>query len=91
MQPTLQPGQVVVGDRNRKAKVGDVVFFAHPETGGWFVKRLTKIENDGYWVEGDAHDPSTAATSTDSWVFGPLDWHHIKAVVIWPRKTKRSA
>ena len=89
MQPTLQAGDVVIGDRNRKAKVGDVVFVEHPETKGWFVKRLTQIEGEDYWVEGDAHDPKTASSSTDSWVFGPVTRELIRAVVIYPRKAKR--
>ena len=89
MQPTLRPGQIVVGDKSREALVGDVVFMEHPETKGWFVKRLTQIEGDDYWVEGDAHDPKTASSSTDSWVFGPVTRDHIRAVVIYPRKAKR--
>lgn len=88
MQPTLKPGDVVMADRNRKPKVGRVVIAEDPRSGAWIIKRLTKIEADGYWLEGDAHDPSTAATSADSWVFGAIKRDQIKAVVIWPRLKK---
>jgi signal peptidase I len=89
MQPTLRPGQIVVGDRSRKPQVGDVVLLEHPETKAWIIKRLTQIEGADYWVEGEAHDPKTAATGSDSWVFGPVTRGHIRAVVIYPRKAKR--
>lgn len=89
MLPTLRPGQIVVGDKSRDAVVGDVVLLEHPETKEWIIKRLTQIEGAEYWVEGDAHDPKTAATGSDSWVFGPVTQNHIKAVVIYPRRLKR--
>jgi nickel-type superoxide dismutase maturation protease len=89
MQPTLRPGQIVVGDRSRKPQVGDVVLLEHPETKAWIIKRLTQIEGANYWVEGDAHDSKTASSSTDSWVFGPVTRELIRAVVIYPRKAKR--
>jgi nickel-type superoxide dismutase maturation protease len=88
MAPTLKPGDVVVASKRREPQVGQVVIAAHPETGAWIIKRLTKIEADGFWLEGDAHDPGTAATSADSWVFGALAREQIHAVVIWPRRKR---
>jgi signal peptidase I len=89
MQPTLRPGQIVVGDRSREALVGDVVLLEHPETNAWIIKRLSQIEGADYWVEGDAHDSKTAATGSDSWVFGPVTQDQIRAVVVYPRRLKR--
>ena len=88
MLPTLKPGDVVLADRNGKPREGKVVIAEHPQTGTWIIKRLTKVEDDGYWLEGDAHNPTTAATSADSWVFGAIKRDQIKAVVIWPRLNK---
>ncbi|MEN9693421.1 MAG: hypothetical protein RLZZ330_1065 [Actinomycetota bacterium] len=66
----------------REPVVGDVVVARHPETGGLIVKRLTKIESDGYWLEGDAMQTSTASSSSDSWVFGAVNRDAIVGVVL---------
>ena len=71
MLPTLRSGQWLLVDSRRAARVGDVVVARDPRTDLPIVKRLTQIEN-GFWLEGDAHDPASAATSSDSWVFGAV-------------------
>ena len=82
MLPTLKPGQIIFYLRGAEPAVGDVVVARHPETGGLIVKRLTKIESDGYWLEGDAMDASTASSSSDSWVFGAVSRDAIVVVVL---------
>lgn len=82
MLPTLKPGQIIFYLRGAEPAVGDVVIARHPETGGLIVKRLTKIESDGYWLEGDAMDASTALSSSDSWVFGAVSRDAIVGVVL---------
>jgi len=82
MLPTLKPGQIIFYLRGAEPAVGDVVIARHPETGGLIVKRLTKIESDGYWLEGDAMDASTASSSSDSWVFGAVSRDAIVGVVL---------
>lgn len=62
--------------------VGDVVVAKHPETGELIVKRLTKIESDGYWLEGDAMKTSSASSSSDSWVFGAVSRDAVVGVVL---------
>ena len=83
MLPTLSPGQLLLVDRRRAGRVGDVVLALDPRSGVEVVKRLTAIEADGFWLEGDAHDPRTAASSADSWVFGAVP--ALTGVVILPR------
>ena len=85
MLPTLRNGQLVLVSHRREPVEGDLVIAKHPMTGILIIKRLTKIEADGYWLEGDAHDPSTAATSQDSWVFGAVQRESITGKVIFPR------
>lgn len=82
MMPTLRPGQLIVYVAGREPAVGDVVVARHPETGELIVKRLTKIESDGYWLEGDAMQTSTASSSSDSWVFGAVNRDAIVGVVL---------
>jgi nickel-type superoxide dismutase maturation protease len=71
MEPTLRAGQLVLVVR-KQPKINDVVVARHPENDELIIKRLTKIEADGMWLEGDAHTPETAASSSDSWVFGAV-------------------
>ena len=86
MLPTLRNGQIVIVSHRREPSEGDVVVANHPTTGAAIIKRLVKIEADGYWLEGDAHNPSTAAASQDSWTFGPVQLNDISGTVVWPRK-----
>ena len=79
MLPTLRAGQLVLV-RRTEPKVNDIVVAEHPVTEDLIIKRLTKIEADGYWLEGDAHRPETAATSSDSWVFGAVPRERIIGV-----------
>lgn len=81
MLPTLKPGQIIFYWQGAEPEVGEVVVARHPETGALIVKRLTKIESDGYWLEGDAMATSTASSSSDSWVFGAVSRDAIVGVV----------
>ena len=72
MEPTLRDRQVVLVVKKIPA-INDLVVARHPHTGELIIKRLTKIEPDGLWLEGDAHRPETASTSSDSWVFGAVE------------------
>lgn len=82
MLPTLKPGQLIFYSIGIEPAVGEVVVARHPETGVLIVKRLTKIESDGYWLEGDAMQTSSAASSSDSWVFGAVNRDAIVGVVL---------
>ncbi|MEY4322324.1 MAG: hypothetical protein RL410_105 [Actinomycetota bacterium] len=79
MLPTLKAGQLVLV-RRVKPQVNDIVVARHPHTAELIIKRVTKIEADGYWLEGDAHRPESAVSSSDSWVFGAVPREHIIGV-----------
>ncbi|MEY3278410.1 MAG: hypothetical protein RLZZ426_896 [Actinomycetota bacterium] len=85
MLPNLRNGQLVLVFHRSEPSEGDVVIAKHPTTGAAIIKRVVKIEADGYWLEGDAHDPATAAASQDSWVFGAVPRESITGTLIFPK------
>lgn len=79
MQPTIQPGDVVLADtRPNKAtlKVGDIVVFQHPYINGLaIIKRISSIVGDGtVSVSGDNPE-----NSLDSRTLGNIDISAIQA------------
>lgn len=72
MLPTYRPGDVLLGYRWRRARVGDVVV-ARLDLA--VIKRVVRIVPDGYWLEGDNAD-----ASTDSRSFGAVP--AVEAVII---------
>lgn len=88
MLPTLKPGSWVVVRWGKEPKTGDIVVTRSPLDNQLIIKRLVKIESDGYWLEGDAMRTSTASSSQDSWVFGAVTREQILGVVIWPRRQR---
>jgi signal peptidase I len=83
MEPTLRPGDWVLGLRRRRARRGDIVVFEHPLRPGFeMVKRVAASAGEDMgrvtlgtgevWVLGDNPD----AGSVDSRALGPirLEW-----------------
>ncbi len=64
MLPTYRPGDLLVGWRWFKPHIGQIVI---AQTDRLLVKRITRIEPDGYWLEGD-----NKALSRDSRRFGSV-------------------
>lgn len=85
MAPTLKDGAWALARLGKAPKVGEVVIARHPLDSSLIIKRLVKIEEDGYWLQGDGMRDATATSSQDSWVFGALKREDILGVVIWPR------
>ena len=85
MAPTLNDNSWVLVRWGKKPKLNDVVVAKSPIGSSLIIKRLLKIEDDGYWLQGDGMSDSTASSSQDSWVFGALKPEEILGVVIWPR------
>ncbi len=90
MQPTLQPGDWVLGVRRRGARRGEVVVFDHPQRPGFeLVKRVAaasgeQVEDitlgpDELWVLGD----NPAAGSVDSRSLGPIPLDLLRARLLW--------
>jgi signal peptidase I len=78
MLPSLRPGQIVVGWRVGRPKVGDIVVIKHDRLEK--IKRVSKIKGHKVYVLGD-----NAAVSTDSRQFGYIDQTQIIGRLIWPR------
>lgn len=74
MLPTYKPGDLVLGWKKFKPKVGDVVvvMFDRPR-----IKRVKQVLADGVWVEGDNPDHSS-----DSRDLGTVKWDNILAKAV---------
>ena len=73
MWPTLRDGEsITVNSYNgQPLNVDDILVFYDPrDETRTCIKRLKRIEPDGYFVEGDNPDPTA---STDSHNFGSID------------------
>lgn len=73
MAPTLKDGDVVLARRGGAVRAGDVVVVTWPARPGQLsVKRATRADQDGWFVEGD-----NTLASTDSHQLGPAVVHGI--------------
>lgn len=78
MLPTFPPNTILVGAARYiiKPKPGmPVVFRLHKKL---YIKRLKKISEQGYWLEGD-----NSANSTDSRIFGAVEGKDIMATIVF--------
>ena len=70
MEPTLVDGQGLIGVASRRARVGQLRAFEHPDRAGfWMVKRVTALDGASMIAESDNRDLPTV----DSNSFGPVD------------------
>ena len=81
MSPTINPGNIVFASSLpyffSKPKVNDLVTAYDPRDGRILVKRITKIDNNEYFVAGD-----NKTKSADSRIFGKLKRRDIIGKVI---------
>ena len=78
MEPALRHGDRCLVRWGATPRVGDVVVARRPDRPDLIVvKRLTALENDGAWLEGDNRDGSH-----DSWVFGAVAPEGVLGVVV---------
>jgi phage repressor protein C with HTH and peptisase S24 domain len=80
MQPTLRAGQIVIGLKNIKPKVDQIIVVNHD--GRELIKRLQKIKPNQLYITGD-----NVSQSSDSRKFGWINGDSIVATVIWPIRT----
>lgn len=78
MAPSLNEGARVITCTHWPLQLGDVVICRHPASGRATVKRLVRITEEDYFVEGD-----NLAMSTDSRQFGPLSKTDILSRVLF--------
>jgi nickel-type superoxide dismutase maturation protease len=78
MEPTFYSGDCIIARKYiLKPKEGDIVILKHPEKDMKIVKRIVKIDKDGYFIEGD-----NKTESSDSRKFGLVKRNMIIAKVI---------
>jgi phage repressor protein C with HTH and peptisase S24 domain len=75
MTPTFQPGDVVLGLRWFRPRLGMVVIAHGPEQ--ILIKRIARLDAGSVWLEGD-----NQAISTDSRSFGALSRGQLEARVM---------
>lgn len=80
MEPTIRDHQIVFVSNLPylllKPKIGDIVAFRNKDS--VFIKRITKISNESYFVKGD-----NKKDSFDSKDFGLIDKKEVLGKVIW--------
>jgi nickel-type superoxide dismutase maturation protease len=89
MLPVLRPGDWLLVRSGARIAPGDVVVARHPRQDLLIVKRATRREADGWWLESDNQ---RAAGRQDSWDFGAVpDGLIVGRVVMryWPRPSLR--
>jgi nickel-type superoxide dismutase maturation protease len=89
MVPALRPGDWLLVRPGARIVPGSVVVARHPQKDVLIVKRATRREADGWWLESDNQ---RAAGRQDSWDFGAVPDHLIVGRVVlryWPRPSLR--
>src|SRR5690242_6724517 len=81
MSPTIREGESVLVNRLsylfQSPKVTDIIALSDPRDGKVLIKRIKKIEEKRYFVEGDNKN-----SSTDSRIFGMIERSEIIGKVI---------
>ncbi|HEY2579162.1 MAG TPA: nickel-type superoxide dismutase maturation protease [Streptosporangiaceae bacterium] len=79
MQPTLLPGDWLLIRRSRRIRPGQVVVARHPARPSLLlVKRATRREPGGWWLESDSPEEGVV----DSRSFGPVPSGLIEGVML---------
>lgn len=76
MEPNYHDGQWLVVNKMGRLKAGDVVVLKYRDME--LLKRIIRLEGDGFWVEGDNKDFSTDSrefgTVPKTAIVGKLGW-----------------
>lgn len=91
MRPTIRGWRrLLLVHYGATPKVGDIVIVDRPDRPGFHVvKRVTDLDERGWWVESDGH--ADAETKADSWLFGPVRDAQVLGVARWPRLSRPRA
>ncbi len=88
MLPSLHDGDRVLVSYGRTPRPGDLVVVRLPERDGLAVKRVTRREPAGWWVERD-----NPAEGVDSWLVGAIPDAGVLGVVrvrLWPPRRRHA-
>ena len=78
MWPTLKDGQIIDAIERSDARLGDIVVAKHPLKNATVIKRITRVDGDEMFIEGDNPDP---LGSEDSHNFGTVPMSSIIAII----------
>lgn len=87
MEPTLHDGDRLLVRYGAVPRLGRLAVVRLPGRGGASVKRVTRRDGDGWWVERD-----NPTQGVDSWLVGAIPEADLLAVVlarVWPRPRRR--
>ncbi|HEX5997686.1 MAG TPA: S24 family peptidase [Jiangellales bacterium] len=87
MEPTLRDGDRLLVRYGAVPRLGRLAVVRLPGRGGASVKRVTRRDGDGWWVERD-----NPTQGVDSWLVGAIPEADLLAVVlarVWPRPRRR--
>ncbi|MFM8205746.1 MAG: S26 family signal peptidase [Actinomycetales bacterium] len=95
MAPTYKSGELVLVRLFRKStpniSLDEVVLIEREMMPGiFFIKRVTKIQGDSYWVAGDNADPEIQSRMNDSRTWGLITKDEIKGRLFFSRKIKKT-
>ena len=94
MAPTYKSGELVLvrlfkGATSRISPGNVVLIEREVMPGIFFIKRVTKIEGDSFWVEGDNKDPEVQSRMNDSQSWGLIRKDEIKGKLFISRKMNK--
>ena len=94
MAPTYKSGELVLvrlfkGATSRISPGNVVLIEREVMPGIFFFKRVTKIEGDSFWVEGDNKDPEVQSRMNDSQTWGLIRKEEIKGKLFFSRKMNK--
>ncbi len=94
MAPTYKSGELVLvrlfkGAASRISPGNVVLIEREVMPGIFFIKRVTKIEGDSFWVEGDNKDPEVKSRMNDSQTWGFIRKEEIKGKLLFSRKMNK--
>jgi len=75
-EPRISPGEIALIEREVMPGI-------------FFIKRVTKIQDDSYWVEGDNLDPEVQSRMNDSQTWGFIKKNELKGKLLRSRKIKK--
>ena len=77
MSPCLKEGDILIVKKTKKVKIRDIIALTNPQDQRTIVKRIIKIEDHKFFVQGD-----NESASTDSRDFGLIERDNIIGKIV---------